>query len=184
MFSSIIFNLQLWPSSVTPLFHLKLKTPFYKSFPPLSANSLQAAFLELHTGLDRTCSTIFVLILTRVTIFSFGSCTRLSCWQASIRVHVNHHHPFCNITLAYLCYNFSACQLIFQLACRSLSPIKYTGTLTVDEWAVTLHLKCPCSVFNAKCHYNLYFFNNNNLVRWWLLAVWYTGRWWVGCYIW
>ena len=128
MFSSIIFNLQLWPSSVTPLFHLKLKTPFYKSFPPLSANSLQAAFLELHTGLDRTCSTIFVLILTRVTIFSFGSCTRLSCWQASIRVHVNHHHPFCNITLAYLCYNFSACQLIFQLACRSLSPISIKVT--------------------------------------------------------
>ena len=24
------------------------------------------------------------------------------------------------------------------------------------------HVKCPCSVFNAKCHYNLYFFNNNN----------------------
>jgi len=23
-------------------------------------------------------------------------------------------------------------------------------------------VKCPCSVFNAKCHYNLYFFNNNN----------------------
>ena len=25
-----------------------------------------------------------------------------------------------------------------------------------------LEAKCPCSVFNAKCHYNLYFFNNNN----------------------
>ena len=26
----------------------------------------------------------------------------------------------------------------------------------------TLLMIYPCSVFNAKCHYNLYFFNNNN----------------------
>ena len=29
-------------------------------------------------------------------------------------------------------------------------------------WDNLTFVKCPCSVFNAKCHYNLYFFNNNS----------------------
>ena len=34
-------------------------------------------------------------------------------------------------------------------------------TTTILTFNLTF-VKCPCSVFNAKCHYNLYFFNNNN----------------------
>ena len=34
-------------------------------------------------------------------------------------------------------------------------------TLMIFTFNLTF-VKCPCSVFNAKCHYNLYFFNNNN----------------------
>ena len=33
--------------------------------------------------------------------------------------------------------------------------------ITIFTFNLTF-VKCPCSVFNAKCHYNLYFFNNNN----------------------